>query len=295
MKRTITCTNTSSNTSLILGDEFSPFVLNDVEGIYTVDVNVNSIENSMIDGSFVAGSVIRARNIVLTITDKERYGDNRNLLYTLFMPRTEGVLVYEETDGDFNEKRMISYVVEKIEPGGIGEARTHVISLLCPDPFFTDLNDTYVQMSGWESAFEFEHEFLSGGEELGSRVFNKLVNVVNDSSVDNLGFTVIFTAEGTVQNPGLYQAETGNQIQVGTSSLPLRMVSGDQLVISTVTGNKNAYLISNGIQTGVNRYIDESSEYIQLKIGNNTLRYFADSGEDNLSVSISFRYRYQGV
>lgn len=293
--RRITCTNTANNISVIFGDAFSPFLLSDAEGIYTVDITVNSVENSMLDGSTIAGSVVRARNIVLTIVDKEDYGSNRNLLYSLFMPRTEGSLVYEEIDGSFSEKRMINYVVEKIEPGSSGEARFHTVSLICPDPFFTDLSDTYVQMIGWEGAFEFDHEFSDDGEEISYRVQNKLVEIANESSVDDLGFVATLIAEGNVTNPKLYLLERDEYIQIGSDNYPFNMVYGDRLIISTVTARKNVILVRDGVQSYANQYIEEGSEYIQLKIGVNTIRLSAESGEDNLLAAISFRNKYQGV
>jgi len=71
--------------------------------------------------------------------------------------------------------------------------------------------------------------------------------------------------------------------------------TGETLIISTVSGNKNVYLISNGVRTIVNNYIEEGSEYIQLINGTNTIRMSADSGEDHLLMKISYRYKFQGV
>lgn len=293
--REITCTNITDNVSAIFNDTFSPFLLQDVDGIYTVDVNVFSTDNSLIDGATINGSLVRPRNIVLTLADREDHGVHRNFLYSLFKPRTQGEFIYHEIDGDFEERRMIEYVVEKVESETMGFTRQVTVSLFCADPFFSDMSDTIVHMSSWIGQFEFVHEFTSAKEELGVRQVNKLVTIFNDSSLDNLGLTITMEAESNVTNPKMYHFETDSYIQVGTSSMPFNMVLGDKLIISTLTNNKNAYLVRNGIKTIINEYIEEGSEYIQLVNGENNLRYSAESGEDNLLVQFSYRNRYQGV
>ena len=94
--RRITCTNITDDVSVTFGDRFSPFLLQDVEGIYSIDVNINSTDNSMFDGSTIIGTFIRPRNIVLTIADKENYGKHRNLIYLLFMKKLMKTLMKKE-------------------------------------------------------------------------------------------------------------------------------------------------------------------------------------------------------
>jgi len=293
--RKITCTNITNNTSAAFGDHTEPFRLGDADGLYTVDVTVNSVDNSMTDGSTVAGSVVKARNIVLTLADKPNYGVDRNLLYYLFMPKTKGVLTYEESADGFYEKREIDYVVEKVDSESTGTGRMNTISLHCPDPFFRDIYDTTIDAIGWEAGFEFDHEFVDAGEEISTFYQNKLVTLANDSTVGNIGFTIELTAEAEVVNPRLYSLEQEAYIQIGSSGNPFTLNTGETLIISTVSGNKNVYLISNGVRTIVNNYIEEGSEYIQLINGTNTIRMSADSGEDHLLMKISYRYKFQGV
>ena len=293
--REIKCTNITDNVSAIFNDKFSPFLLQDVEGIYTVDVNVFSTDNSLTDGATINGSLVRPRNIVMTLADREKHGQHRNYLYSLFKPKTEGVFEYHEIDDDFEEKRMIEYVVEKVESDTMGNTRQIVISLFCADPFFSDLSDTVVYMSSWIGQFEFVHEFLAEKEELGVRQNQKLVTIYNESSLDYIGITITMEAEGNVTNPKMYHFESDSYIQIGSTLNPFNMVMGDKIIISTLTNNKNAYLVRNGLRIVINEYIEEGSEYIQLVHGENSLRYSASDGEDNLLVQFSYRNRHQGV
>ena len=67
-------------------DTFSPFLLEDCDGIYTVKNTVTTSENTMTDGATYQGSTTQMRNIVLTLRDhpKADHQENRTLLYNLF-------------------------------------------------------------------------------------------------------------------------------------------------------------------------------------------------------------------
>lgn len=160
-------------------DTFSPFLLEDCDGIYTVKNTVTTSENTMTDGSTYQGSTTQMRNIVLTLRDhpKADHQENRSLLYNLFKPKSPGTLVYLENDKA--ESRSIEYYVESIDIDGANRARQATISLLCPDPFFVAPSDITVTMAGWISYFEFAHEFPPEGEEFEARVEEKLKTIDN--------------------------------------------------------------------------------------------------------------------
>lgn len=292
--RKITCVN-NSNMSIILGDEFNPFLLTDVDGLYQVDVNVATNDNGMLDGSSYVGSLIKERNIVLTIKDKTEHASNRNFLYLMFKPKSKGTLTYYEKDGDYKVERSIEYYVESVDITGSKNTRTSTISLICNDPYFTDKSDTEVSMTAWDSAFEFEHEFLEEGEEFATLTVQKMVEIDNESSFDSLGIEITIDVEGTVINPRVYHLESNSYIQIGTDSNPFTMEYGDELIISTVQNNKNVYLVRDGVKTNINEYIDENSTYIQLISGTNTISYTASDGEDNMRVMIKYKNKYLGV
>ena len=69
MKRKIICTN-EDGMEVVFSSTFSPFLLESCDGIYSVQNNVTSSENTMTDGSTYQGSVTQMRNIVLTLWDR---------------------------------------------------------------------------------------------------------------------------------------------------------------------------------------------------------------------------------
>lgn len=289
MKR-ILCKN-EDGVQIEFNYDFASFFLVSLDGVYTVSNNVVTSENTMVDGSTYQGSTTKQRNIVITAQMETDYQTNRDLLYKCFKPKSTGIFTYMEDE----ETRVIDYKVEELEIGEKGVVRNITISLLCPDPFFRDLEDLSVSMASWTGLFEWPHAFIEEKEPFAERTAEKLKEIENDSAADNIGITVTLEAEGPVINPAVYHAESGEFIKVGTEKTPFSINAGDVVIITTETNNKAVYLVRDGVKTEINEKLDEDSEFIQLQHGINTIKYTADAGEDYLNVTISYRFRYLGV
>ncbi len=290
MKRII-CRNENDIEVEFNYNEDADFFLVSLEGVYSVSNNVVTSENTMTDGSTYQGSTTKQRNIVITAFIDGDYQKRRDLLYKCFKPKSTGSFTYIEGD----EKRTIDYKVEEIDIAETGVIRNAVISLICPDPFFKDLNDIVVTMAGWKRSFTWPHEFTAEKEPFGERIAEIIKTVENDSAADNIGIEILMQASGAVTNPALYHVEQDEHIKVGTADHALQLAAGEVVKITTGTNNKNVYLISNGQETKINEYLDEDSEFIQLTSGSNTFKYDADAGINYLNVTISYRFRYLGV
>lgn len=113
--------------------------------------------------------------------------------------------------------------------------RNFSISLLCPDPFFRDLEDISVSMASWTGLFEWPHEFLEEKEPFAERTAEVLKEIENDSAADNIGITVTLEAEGPVINPAVYHAESGEFIKIGNEVRSFSINAGDVVIITTET------------------------------------------------------------
>lgn len=288
--RRIICAN---NEGMVLNfqNKFSPFLLADCDGLYGIENNVSMSDNTMTDGATYQGSVAKKRNIVLTLKTKENHRIGRYELYQMFPQGTKGTLTYVEDETE----RAINYYVEKIEVDSVKNVRTATVSLLCPDPYFEATSDKELTMAGWESNWEFIHEFIASGEEFGHRVQERIKTIDNTSGAKGIGLTIEIYANGDVTNPQITHIESGDYIKVGTTSNPLNMVSGDILTITTQTNNKKVKLTHGGATTEINEYLDEESEFIQLQAGTNSIGYSAESGESNMTVKLIYREKYLGA
>ena len=290
MKRYITCTN-EDGMSCKFGSSFSPFLLTTVDGIYKVESNITISNSNLIDGGIFQGSNITSRNIVLTVRDKDNHKDNREFLYRLFKPNSEGVLRYFEND----DVKRINYYVESIDVTGVYSSRQATISLMCADPFFYDNEETVEYLAEWHGSFEFEHQFTSSKEEIGYRSLVKSLNIQNLTPRDDVGLNIEITSVGAAKNLKITNVEQNKTISIGTDEKPFNMVAGDIVNIVTEKGNKNVTLTREGVTIGINNYLSEDSEFIQLGVGNNHIGYDASEGVSNLSFKIAYTFKYNGV
>lgn len=285
--RTIKCSNNDGVSITFRENKADPFLLVDADGLYLQQNNVTMSENTMVDGAQYQGSVASARNIVLTLRDHGSNRYNRQLLNTLYKKGEEGTLIYTEE----SVSRQIKYYVESVKSTGDGISRTYTISLQCPDPFFYAMSDITVKMASWIDGFHFIHEFHEG-EEFGSRSNEKSQNIQNENAADNTGMTITIEANGSATNPSLTRVESDESIRIGTSAKPLNLIAGDVVTIYTETGNKHVTLRREGKTAEINEYLSEDSEFIQLMRGDNNIGFAADSGGENLVISISYRMKY---
>lgn len=287
--RIIRCTNEDGFFLEFTEAEFGPFLLTEAEGLYESKNAVYVSENSMIDGAVYQGSVAKYRNIVLHVTDTGDYPENRDALNRLFKEKSVGTLVFREADAN---PRKIDYYVESLKSSGEDPYREHQVSLICPDPFFYDIDSSDESMASWVSAFEFPFESTAQGFEFGYQSNEKIKTIQNDIAEDNIGITITITCMGAVVNPSITHIETGDRISIGHSGKPFEISTGDVVVITTATGNKHVTLTHNGVTSEVNHYLTEDSVFVQLMRGSNSFGFNADQGLNNLSIRISYTFKY---
>lgn len=293
MSWSVTCDNHNGSRMTFSTRGFTPFLLAKTDGLYLSENNVTVSDNTMTDGGTYQGSHKKKRNIVLTLLDKPNNvlnQRNRDALYILFAEASLGTLTYEEN----GVQRKVDYYVEKVYKPKLSSGII-TVSLICADPFFYDMDNTTVQMANWVADFEFIHEFLAEGEEIGHRSAERLVNIVNDTATDNIGMTIMLEASSNVVNPRITRVESDTHVQLGSDDYPFTMVNGDVVIITTSTNDKHVYLVRDTVKTEINEYMTEESVFIQLMRGNNNIGYTADSGEEHLAVSIQYRMKYSGA
>lgn len=286
MAKRITCTNKENGVAVIFDYNFAPFFLKAIDGIYKVSNNIQRADNTNTDGSTYQGANTQERNIVIDVEVCENYQQNRDVLYKCFERDSEGTLTYEEG----SVKREIDYYTESIDVDEKGVVRGATISLVATDPYFKDTQYSVALMASWQKVFKFPHKFTKEKEELGTRRKELIKDVGNKGTVGRTGMVITLAALGTVTNPVINNITTGEFVKINTE-----LQAGDVLEICTETNKKNVYLTRDTKKNSINGYIDEDSDFIQLRPGTNTLRYGADTGVDNLNVTVEYKCKYTGV
>ena len=118
--------------------------LRNIDGLDPVNASVNTSPRGSVDGASYTGSSVSSRNIVLTLHpnpdwDNWTYEVLRRLLYSYFMPKRQTRLVFYSNDMVPVE---ISGVVESVSVNIFSKDPELLVSIVCPDPYFTALEPT---------------------------------------------------------------------------------------------------------------------------------------------------------
>ena len=265
-----------------------PLWLDDVDGLTASDFDVQTEKANGQDGEYYKGSTANKRNIVIYAWIKDDHRAMRDRLYSFFQPRETGTLYV--TDGDTTRK--IDYKTEfvKIEP--TGQQRKATISLICPDPLFKATEDDRVDMATWEGLIEWPNdvqEIPAAPFEMTTKTSTLVATIENTSNVAR-GLTVRFKATGTVINPSLFEVQTQKGFKVTAE-----MHAGDVLTVTTGLKNKRVRLTTGGEEQSANNLWVYGSTWLQAEPGDNVFRYDAESGIENLEVTVSSTPAFWGV
>ncbi len=155
-------------------------------------------------------------------------------------------------------------------------ARANTTNYLRGPALLVDLNSSY-------------KELAKTGIIMGLREPSLIVNALNTGNVES-GMIIEFKALGTLTNPSILNVETQEFFKVNKS-----MVAGEVITVNTNIGAKKVIDNLNGVETNILNLIDLDSTFLQLRVGDNLLRYDADTNLDNLEVNIYYNPFYLGV
>ncbi|MEI7667982.1 MAG: phage tail family protein [Erysipelotrichaceae bacterium] len=281
--KTITYKN-SKNQSLVLGED-PRFQLIDLQGLNPPKATFSTSTLAGFDGSRVNGSMVNARNILMTLQLSGDIEENRLKLYDIFKVKRSGTLIYNSEVLSI----QIEAYVESVEIPPMVWPIKALISLICPQPYFEDLQDILVDVTSIESAFSFPLELISSGEVLGIIHPSEATNILNPGDIQ-IGMIIRFQAIGQVVNPKILNTITLEYIQ-----LQLTLQAGDVVVINTEVGQKRIELTRAGETTNQFNTLVLGSTFLQLDEGDNVLYVTCTSGSTFLLTQLTIRPKYYGA
>lgn len=276
--------------SSIQFDYIPPFILQSVEGTGNVSVNVNAYSSPFQDGKQVKSSNLDMRNIVLRTTIKasnpKQLFEYRELVSSVFNPKLNGVLEYETPNGT----KKINAVIEQTPAFSEfkGDTVVCLINILCPDPHWYDLQENnYTFQTPITPAFSFpmnttDTEFFQMGYE------STTVTLNNKGHVST---PLILLFEGGIKNVLLENLTTGEFIKIDK-----RISSNKTLRINTGDNEKEVSLINvDGDKTKAWGMMTLESSFLHLAIGENTIRYTAESDSGTAILHLNWKHKYLGL
>lgn len=265
-------------------------------------INTNALATS--DGSVYNSARQDQRNIVFSLRLLEDVNDHsiettRQKLYTYF-PMKKKVTIKIETD---NRVASTDGYVETNEPEIFSEETSQQISIICPSAFLIAPSTTY-KLNGIEDMFEFPFSNESLTENLivfGEIVYSAGTTFLYEGDVDS-GVIIVIHAVGPCVNPSVYNIITKEMMNFDTSKIATitdgsvnNLQLGDSLIVSTVDGDPYVTFIRNGIEYNAIATLPKISDWLKVQSGYNAFGYKAESGAENIEISVQTRILYGGV
>lgn len=118
--------------------------IRDIQGLDPVDASIGTSQYGSVDGASPTGNTVNTRNIVMTIGLNPDWGTNtysslRRLIYGYFIPKRRVKL--EFYCDDMADVQILGYV-EKVTINPFSKDPEFQISIICPDPHFTAIEES---------------------------------------------------------------------------------------------------------------------------------------------------------
>nr|DAE42849.1 MAG TPA: tail protein [Caudoviricetes sp.] len=302
MIKSIKVTNPKGE-SLVL-DLFHPeksgLIVRSISGLGPPKANINSTDLATADGALYSSARASTRNIVfnLQFMFAPTIEDSRQLTYKYF-PLKKLVKIEVETD---NRSLETSGYVESNQPDIFSKEETTQISILCLNPFFYDPDPSVTQFATVTPTFEFPFSNESTTENL---IEFGTINLDTRSTIDyvgdvDTGVLITIHALGSVSGYlTIYNVETQEKMVVDLAKIKTLIGkdygSGDDIIISTVSGDKYVQVLHDGKYTNAIAAIEKLADWFQVSVGRNIFNFTVTKGIENLVMSFSYRNAYGGI
>ena len=300
MLRSVAVTNYVGDTITMELDKpwTSGFLISKIDGLGPVESTIHTTELSTMDGSIYAGARSPERNIVFNLA---MYGNDvetlRHRLYEMF-PIKQPVTMEFRTD---NRTSKITGYVEKNTPEIFTNIETTQVSVICPDPWFSTIDNQLVEFSASYPVFQFPFSNTSVNEptiEISQLIHNSSETFIYEGDI-RTGFLITIDVKGTdIGDITITNSVSGEVMVISDSKIETltksKLKAGDTIYINTKDGSKSIELLREGKRTNILNAVDRSSSWFQVLRGMNTIAYKA-TGESKLFMHLDIPVLYEGI
>lgn len=279
------------------GDSFAigygkPYLLQNLIGLSDAPVDLLSTRGYHQDGQSGGGQYFQARSVSFSVVvvgeDMREVYAHRRRLISFLNPKDEFSVIYknEHLSVKFRCRVSLAPAFESAQARAGITPKTCAVTLVCDNPYLFDVEETVAQMSvdipNMVFPLVFNPDMVLSTFTNKEVILNNLGDVPAPVRIQFLGVSV---------NPVVTNATTGEQIKV------FKEILADEIMeITTGYGDKRVEIIKpDGTRENAFQYIDLSSSFFQLAVGENTITYDEDSGADSAQVYIYYSNLYVGV
>lgn len=255
-----------------------------VQGLTPPQTVINTSTGGGMDGTFYNSSRVEQRNIVIDIILNGDIETNRQQLYKIF-PRKLPCTVYFKNEN--RDVKILGYI-EVLEGDLFVQREQMQISIICPRPFFEDVQTIYTELSRIVSLFEFPFDIDVPIPF--SEIQSYPLCTIHNSGDAECGCIITISISDTVKNLKIYNSTT--QTFFG---LDYEFQDGDEITINTISGKMGATLNRNGETINLLNYVSAGSTWFRLAIGDNNFTFTQTGNADSLKIVFATAILYGGV
>lgn len=259
-----------------------------IDGLNPPNANINTSNYANGDGASFNSSRIPNRQIVITVYINGDVEKNRLKLYKYFRNKEWCKIYFKSESRDV----FIEGYVQTLEAPQFTQKQVAQIAILCPNPYFKDVDTIVQSISKVLKLFTFPFSInVNEPIAFSSLELERVTNVINDSESET-GLIINATFMGTVDKLEIRNVDTGENFIID-----YEFIENDKLVINCNRGSKSVTLTRNAVEYNLIPYVRSGSTFFQLGIGDNNFSFLADEGENDMLVDIRFKYYkvYLGV
>lgn len=248
------------STNLTADPRFS--VIN-VDGLNPVSTTINTSANSG-DGSVFNSAFLQPRNIVIAVVFNGNIEDTRKAFYSIFPLKSRITLRVKNKNYDVSIKGY----VEAIDIALFSQRQQAQVSVVCPNPFFTNWGSTVAR----------------------STVISGVPTIAATNTGDfEVGFYLNVTFTGDVENLNVRNTTTGKSFVVSTT-----FQNHDNFILTTRRNELSVQRWRSGINTTILSSVEDDSDWVRLAKGSNTLTVTTTSGMANIGPATLILYPLYG-
>jgi hypothetical protein len=245
-----------------------------IEGLNPVKASINSSPLAVIDGTSFTGSNVLSRNIVLTVRPNPdwstwSYEALRRLIYSYFMPKSLTRLRFLSDDMVPVE---IEGYVEDVSVNQFSSDPEMLVSIICPDPYFTAVDPEIIIGQSIHEEGDFETIEYDGNIDVGIQL------KVSHVSGDPPSFIAIQIGDPAITH-FMMEASVDSSMNLEMSSVPMhkyvRNINLDSGIITNLLSKV---------------HIEEGSAWPTLQPGENHFHIITDQGVQDFQLTYFERF-----
>lgn len=301
MINSITITNhlDQSITMELKFPEKSGFFIRSIDGLGPSRADINMVDRAGIDGSLYSSSRALSRNIIfqLGFLANPTIEDTRQASYKYF-PLKRNIRIKIESDTRVVD---VEGYVESNEPDIFSKEEGSIISVICPESYLYDINDSYTDFSTSDPLFEFpwsNESLVSSLLIFGDVLSLSGQNIFYEGDAP-VGIVIYIHAIGSAHDVSIINGITLETINIDSTELisitGSDIIEGDNIVISTVKGEKYATLTRGSTTYNILNALGQDPTWFELEKGDNIFSFDAETGLSNLLFLITNIVAYEGI